>query len=75
MNLHGNHAIHLYIGGKQVAGCFALLDAAVQEAANNKKKCDADHEPEAETEHDEEGGEDGEEEDVELDEPVPEEGS
>ena len=53
----------------------ALLDAAVQEAANNKKKCDADHEPEAETEHDEEGGEDGEEEDVELDEPVPEEGS
>ena len=37
----------------------ALLDAAVQEAANNKKKCDADHEPEAE--HDEEGGEDGEE--------------
>ena len=48
----------------------ALLDAAVQEAANNKEKCDADHEPEAQ--HDEEGGEDGEEEDVELDETVPE---
>lgn len=47
----------------------ALLDAAVQEAASQKKRetvktPSADHEPEAETDRDQEG--EGEEEDVEL---------